>query len=485
VRVVHLASEVGGGGAARSALNLHLGLLGRGVDSSMLVGEIYGDIPSGVVKSLAMADVEKGFASERDLLVWGNRTNLSNTHFSLNLPGGNPLSCELLGVADVVHLHWVSGCLSASSISSLASLGKPLVWTLHDMRPLTGGCHFSAGCEGFAHDCRQCPQLIDDMNGLAEKNKAFLGKAIDQALVHVVSPSSWMHERAMRATSFANNEKSFIPYGVDLGHFTPGDKLEARRGLGLDPEAVYILLAAHNNLELRKGFNEAAYLLEKLRGETDLSGKIMAGTLRILLCGHETGVVQIPGYRVDRAGYLDHQTMPLLYQSADLLLFTSLEDNMPNVVMEGLSCGLPIVGHDLGGVRDLVGKDGDCGVLFPIGETHRACSELVRLILDESSRRQFGKHARERMEEAFSLDHQAKGYQELYENLLSKSASAIGGKGVTRDEEYRVLLDAISEKTKVLAPKCQILMPEIESSRILLRSKWVRLGQALGICYKP
>lgn len=484
MKVIHLASEVGGGGAARSALNLHSGLLRRGVNSVMIVGEIYGDIPQGVVQIASMRDAEKEFTSESDLLVWSNRSNRSNTHFSLNLPGWDPLTCDLLQEADLINLHWVAGCLSASSISALASLGKPIVWTLHDMRPLTGGCHFSAGCEGFAYDCRECPQLNDDLDGLASKNKGLLARAIEEAEIHIVTPSSWMLERAKKATSLRGGQISFIAYGVDSAHFAPGDKLQARQQLGLDPEASYILLASHNGRERRKGFDEALQILQEFKKRAVIARKVADASIRILLCGHETGVVEFPGYMVDRVGYLDYEKMPTLYQAADVLLFTSLEDNMPNIVMEGLSCGLPIVGHELGGVRDLMRNDGNVEFLFPIGNIALSCAQIETLILDKSSQYQFGKSARDNMENALSLDHQAKAYLKLYGDLLGKPRVCDKGKAVTRDEEYKVLLDAMSQKTKILEKKHDTLVSEIKINRTVLGSKWVRAGQILGMCHK-
>jgi glycosyltransferase involved in cell wall biosynthesis len=485
MKVIHVTSEVGGGGAARAALNLHFGLLRHGVDSVMIVGEIYGDIPQGVVQIASMRDAEKEFTSESDLLVWSNRSNRSNTHFSLNLPGWDPLTCDLLQEADLINLHWVAGCLSASSISALASLGKPIVWTLHDMRPLTGGCHFPAGCEGFEYDCRECPQLNDDLDGLASKNKELLARAIEKAGIHIVTPSSWMLERAKKATSLGGRQVSFNPNGVDSEHFAPGDKLQARQQLGLDPEASYILLASHNNRERRKGFEEALQILQEFKKRAVIAPKVADASIRILLCGHETGVIQFPGYTVDRVGYVDYETMPVLYQAADVLLFTSLEDNMPNIVMEGLACGLPVVGHDLGGVRDLIGRESGAECLFQIGDADQAVTLLHTLLLEKKKRAEMGRSAALRMKTHFSLNKQTEAYLELYRSLLGNPLCDGKSKGVSREEEYRNLVGALSKKIETLEKHHLSLTHQLESHQILGGSKWVRLGQVLKLCHRP
>ncbi len=452
MKVVHLASEIGGGGAARSALNLHLGLLRHGINSIMVVGEIHGDTPQGVVQSSAMANTEMEFLVERDLLIWGNRSNLSNTHYSLNLPGSDPLACDLIREADVINLHWVAGSLSASSISALASLGKPMVWTLHDMRPLTGGCHFPAGCQGFEADCRDCPQLLDDLGDLVAKNKNLLLRAVSQKSIHFVAPSTWMLERTVRASTLGSNKVNLIPYGVDSENFTPGNKLQARQSLGLDSKALYILLAAHNNQERRKGFIEAKAILDELKRDKSIASMIANGSLRILLCGHESEEIEVPGYIVDRAGYLNYQTMPLLYRAADILLFTSLEDNMPNVVMEGLACGLPLVGHDLGGVRDLVGEEWADELLFTIGDIEKGCSLIKSLTLDKTKVEAIKEYAVKMMKAFFTIERQADAYLALYHNLINNPTKESVNQVVFRDEEFRVLLKAVSI-TKNTSPK--------------------------------
>lgn len=449
MKVIHVASEIGGGGAARSALNLHLGLLQKGVCSKIYCGEVYGEVPKEVVKIPSIVNAEKEFQELNNLLVWSNRSDVSNTHFSLNFPGWDPSACDLLLEADVINLHWVAGCLSASSVMALSALGKPLVWTLHDMRPFTGGCHFPAGCEGFTDGCRECPQLLDDLNGLVSKSKALIVRAIEQTNIHLVAPSSWMLERAKKATPLLENKISFIPYGVDVEHFNQGEKLQARKKLGLDNDAFYVLLAANNSREKRKGFSEAISILASLEALPGISQLVKSGNLRILVCGHEANDVSIKRWQVDCAGYLDYLAMPLAYQAADLLLFTSLEDNLPNVVMEALSCGLPVVGHDLAGVRDLVGNDEKC--LFPIGETGLACSIIKKLIHDESARSLMGERGRKRIKEIFSIQHQAGAYLELYRKLTEEPLTYRKGKSVTREEEYSVLIEAL--KSTVLLYK--------------------------------
>lgn len=446
MKVVHLAAEIGGGGAGRSALNLHIGLLRLGVDSIMLVGEVYGDTPKGVIRVPEMSNPKHEFDLEMQLLVWGNRSNLSNTHYSLNIPGWDPSTHSLIREADVINLHWVAECLSPSSIYALSFLNKTVVWTLHDMRPLTGGCHFPAGCIRFTEKCQSCPQLLDDLGGMPSKTKAQMQKSITDTGIHFVAPSSWMLEQAKKASSLVSQGVAFIPYGVDLDHFTTGDKIQARRILSLQSEPFYILLAANDVRERRKGFAEAMKILENLRDESSLSSQISEGMIRILICGHKSSNISLKGYKIEHAGYLDYGTMPNVYRAADLLLFTSLEDNMPNVIMEALSCGLPVAAHDLGGVRDLMGDNEECGITFPVRNVELAVAGIVKILTHPSPIMQMGASARKRMETGFSNEMQATLYTRLYRDSQRQNRKGVHYPWSARHNEYQTLLKSILKK---------------------------------------
>ena len=89
-----------------------------------------------------------------------NRTNISTTWFSLGWPGEDVSTHPVVREADIIHLHWVSGFVSPTSIKALQSLGKPLVWSLHDQRAFTGGCHYSGGCRQFENGSRLVHSLF-------------------------------------------------------------------------------------------------------------------------------------------------------------------------------------------------------------------------------------------------------------------------------------------------------------------------------------
>src|SRR5688572_11979088 len=186
MRVVHL-NTYATGGAGRAALNLHLALRTVGVDSSLLVRDAGGT-----------SDVEEAQTRAPSRRWWGwvdrqyidrNRTPLSNTYFTPGYPGHEVADLPAVRAADIVHLHWVAEFLSPPVLARLLALGKPVVWTLHDQRPYTGGCHFSAGCSGYERDCQPCPQLAHDPCALPAANLRDQMDLLPAEQLTVVAPS--------------------------------------------------------------------------------------------------------------------------------------------------------------------------------------------------------------------------------------------------------------------------------------------------------
>jgi glycosyltransferase involved in cell wall biosynthesis len=440
MKVVHLGASDSMGGADRSAANLHLGLLLNGINSTMLVEKSMGCVPSTQEAGGTSLTWRKNI---EEILIWGNRMPISNTYYSLNLPGSMNLDHKLLRDTDVINLHWVAGSLSASSIAKLASFGKPIVWTLHDARPLTGGCHFPADCRNYEKTCTNCPQLKSDCGGLIEYGRSSLMQAVQTAQVHFVAPSSWMRDVATSSANARENDISLIPYGVDQKIFSPGKQSEARRSLGLDCEATYIILAAHSVDERRKGCLEAVAILKRLSQHEVLRDQIAVGKIRLLLCGKGSEGLTIPDWFSENIGYLAQDSMPLLYRSADILLFTSIQDNLPNVVLEAMACGLPVVAHDLPGIRDLFGEKHSTGIIIPVADPEQGADRLAFLINNKDFKKDLGCAASERIKNHFSLNLQAMEYIKLYRNLCDASRKENHNQSVTREEEFESLISCV------------------------------------------
>ena len=135
---------------------------------------------------------------------------------------------EQIPTNSVVNLHWVAGCIDVPTFFKSIRTALPVVWTLHDLWPMSGGCHYAAGCEAFTQNCGSCPYLeTDDSNDLTHQE--WEGKRSEYAALGdedmiIVTPSRWLAREANRSSLLGRFETRVIPYGIDLDAFAPREK---------------------------------------------------------------------------------------------------------------------------------------------------------------------------------------------------------------------------------------------------------------------
>jgi glycosyltransferase involved in cell wall biosynthesis len=381
--------------------------------------------------------------------------------------------------ADILHLHWTAGFLSTRSLHEIADLGKPVCWTLHDLRPLTGGCHFPAGCENYRGLCDPCPQLERDPLGFARNGQAAQGRALARLQPHFVAPSRWLTDAAAASRVATGLKVSHIPYGVDLARFAPGEKAEARRRLGLDASARYVMLGAHTFEELRKGTTQAAEILRHLAGDP----QVASGGWR-LVCAGAKPPGELGGWPVTAMGHLAPDEMALLYVAADVLLFTSQEDNLPNILLEAAAAGLPVVALDAGGVRDIV-RNEVTGTLAPLSDLSGAAHGVRELLENAELARRYGAAERRLMEAEFAPERQASAYIALYRELSGgprKDLMRTGNRAEAAEgapelaltwsqKQARAEADALREHIANLSAALETTRGQVESLRNALEQK--------------
>ncbi len=253
----------------------------------------------------------------------------------------------LIKQADIIHLHWVNfGMLSIQNIHQLLDTGKPIFWTLHDMWAFTGGCHHSGECLNFQASCGNCLEFIknpstDDLSHQLWQKKF---NAFQQPNLHIITCSDWLKERAISSSILKNQTIQSIPNAIDTALFKPSNKDEAKKLLRLDPSKKYILFVAMRVNAPKKGFR---YLEKALAGlDKSTTELIIVGNAQDLpelhLKAHVMGHISSP------------EKMIQIYQAADVFVTPSLEENLPNTIIESLACGTPCVGFNIGGIPEMI-----------------------------------------------------------------------------------------------------------------------------------
>lgn len=265
------------GGAAVAANRLAKALGKSGVEVSMLVR----DRKTGDERVTALND--SFWASRWNFIrfVWERLIIFICNHFrrkplfqvSIANTGTDLSDHPLVKAADVIHLHWINqGFLSLADIRKLALIGKPIVWTMHDMWPCTAICHYSFGCERFKKECGECPFLSSsdkkDLSYHVFNKKRFLA----DSKIQLVAVSTWLRQQAQDSALTNRLPVEVIPNVIDTSLFVPSDKEEARKSLSLPLDKKIILMGAARINDPIKGFEylvKALSILKERKGEED------------------------------------------------------------------------------------------------------------------------------------------------------------------------------------------------------------------------
>ncbi|MDJ0579618.1 glycosyltransferase [Crocosphaera sp.] len=447
LKVAQLNTIDVGGGAARAAYRLHKGLQQAGQKSLLLAKyKLSRDETVGLVQSLPSLDTAQTdpFTALQTHYINNNRTDLSNTLFNFPYPGWDMSQAEEVQTADIIQLHWVAMFQSPQTLKRLASLGKPIVWTLHDMWGFTGGCHYAAGCEGYQFNCNNCPQLKADQFDLAAailQDKLDLLSGINLTLV---TPSYWLADCVRKSALFKHQRVEVIPNGVEIDKFIPIPKAKAKESLGIKPNTFTLLIGADNGNEKRKGFEQMIKALEVCLDDEKFFIAVQQEKIKLLSFGvpnDQLNSLKIPVVSLGQINCDDK--LAEIYSAADIFVLPSLEDNLPNTMLESMSCGTPVVGFEVGGLPDLV-QDNITGKLVPKGDCFALAQAILSALKTPEKRAVMGENCRQLIQEKYSLSVQANAYLNLYKELLGNYPSD----GLGTEQQLTSDVKSLGKKTK-------------------------------------
>lgn len=421
MKIVHVAYTDSQGGAARSAYRLHQGLLRAGVESTMFVERRESEDPSVVgfrYPNDPVTRVRRGVRRwflRRDMgeLSQGRSGNASLFSDDRSRHGAQIL--EQLPPWDILHLHWVAGMLDYSQFFERLPQDRPIVWTLHDMHPFTGGCHFDAQCERFSESCGCCPQLNSnnpsDFSHRSWARKRSGYRVFKSGVLHLATPSQWLAGEVRRSSLLGDRKVTVIPYGLDTEIFKPRDCAAARDIFGLPRDHKIVLFLADWASEARKGLPLLIDALKQLPDRTNLC---------LLILGN--GRVELPdGVPSLRLHYMrDDKMLSMIYSAADVFALPVLQDNLPNTALEAMACGVPVVAFASGGVPEMI-RDGMEGRVVPPGDVTALRSAITAMLQDQQCRALMASNARKRAVREYGIELQAQRYRELYLRLKVRS----------------------------------------------------------------
>ncbi len=414
------------GGAGKAAYRLHNGLLRSGQRSHYLVKDIENTVPT-----IVRADRDRNFELNlrtdhliNKYYIWFNRTGLSNTYFSFSYPGYDLSAHDLVRNADIINLHWVEDFLSPVSLNAIFALNKPVVWTLHDQKPFTGGCHYSAGCRRYDGFCSECPQLREDPFGLPKavlQDKHELFKGAD---LTIVTPSRWLACEAAESSLFRENRIECIPNAVETDIYYPVDKKYAKMRLGLDPSILTIMFGSADAVEQRKGLKSLIKAIHLcMKNDTFADFAKMNKVLIVCAGKMDESIRELPVPVRDFGFVNNDEELSRIYSASDFFVLPSYEDNLPNTMLEAMACGTPVIAFDIGGMPDVVVDDVNGRLVALQEDAGGLAKAIVALAFDAEKRSAMSKQCSSLIRKSFKLKDQANNYCRLYVDLLQKHPS--------------------------------------------------------------
>ena len=411
MKIIHFNTDSAGGSAVLM-MRLHQALRQMGQESRMKFrhGEILGDPAAQRIEySKTPLDrlLERGRYSFENRLVGAEPASY---YSRMRLHRGTPCPEPALDGA-IIHLHWVGRWLNLPSFVASIPVRVPIIWTVHDMSPLAGGCFTDFGCDEFGNGCRVCPLLKFPFNRIwARKELKRRIRALGKRRVAFVANSQSTMALVERSEVAEGKLQKVIPPGFDFTELKPIPQQEARLALGIPEEAFVLGFGAASLTDENKGINRFYEVAQRVAQEIPHA--------QALVFGDGEPEEKIPTQHV---GIIkDPAQLALAYSAMDVHVVTSQMETFGQVSVEAQACGTPVFAFAVGGLPETL-VDGKTGVLVPFGQCEEMAAQIVAAYR-AGRLKAMGRSGAEWVRGQFDSLVVAKKYIEVYEELLAETA---------------------------------------------------------------
>ena len=404
------------GGASVVTFRLMQALRDEGVDAQMLVLSKTSDSES-VTQLCSRRRRNRAFLSERLNIFLRNGFSKANLFkVSTATHGVSLISHPLIAEADVIAINWINqGMLSLDELEALTQLGKPIIWTMHDMWCLTGVCHHALECDNYKAQCGKC-QFISNgrrKNDLSHTTWLRKNEIYKNSNIYFVPVSNWLAEKCRQSSLLADKQIEVIhnAFPIDFYSTTPSSLVQ---GFGIDYDKNLILMGAARLDDPIKGFEyaiEAINVISKTNPD-------MAKKCEVVFFGEIRDIqllkrMRMPYLHLGRIN--DPKVIRQLYASAKVVISTSLYETLPGTLIEGQAAGCVPVSFGMGGQADII----DHKVTGYIAEykSPKSIAEGIVWALETAPDREMLHNS---VREKFASKVIAQRYIELFKKLLSK-----------------------------------------------------------------
>ncbi|MCD4680448.1 MAG: glycosyltransferase family 4 protein [Bacteroidales bacterium] len=311
---------------------------------------------------------------------------------------------------DVIHLNWISE--GFVKIETLAKFGIPIVWTLHDSWPFTGGCHIPKDCVKYKTECEYCqylsPKFKSDLSSLNFKRKLRTYNKIEN--LHIVTPSKWLADEVRSSSLLSKFPVEIIPNCIDNEFYYPVDKQIAKNNMSLDPGKKTVVFGGINSTkDKNKGFE---LLIDALK-------YLNKNDLEIVVFGNDkTKIEYLDSIKIIFLGKINDDSMlRKIYSAGDVTVVPSLMEVFGQVITESMSCGTPVVAFNKTGPAEIIDhkKSGYLAEAFD----PKDLSDGINWVLEDQQRwNELSENAASHVIKNYSSHVIATKYIDLYKKIL-------------------------------------------------------------------
>jgi glycosyltransferase involved in cell wall biosynthesis len=408
MNILHIVAGDLNGGAARGAYWLHLALLKKNVNSKILTNS-NNNLNSNKIYALSKNFFSRVKFSLLTRSVEFLKLPYYQRHkkiFSTGFDGIDITNHYLYNDADIINFHWINGLVN---IRSIKNISKPIVWTIRDMWPMTGGCHYALNsCKKFEKNCGRCPLLNSkqkqDLSYKIHQNKI---KNYSVKNLNIVGISEWISNHAKNSVVFKKRPIYTIGNCINNKIFFPQSKSKAKKLLKLPLDKKIILVGSQNLKDFYKGFD---LFLDSIK-------KIRTKNFHILVFG-KLNNFKIKNYSHTELGFINSNSkMRIIYSAADVYVSPSTLEAFGKTVAEAMACGTPTVIFDKIGSVDIVSHKID-GYIASNSDTSDLANG-IDWILNYKKYKILSKKSKKKIQDKFSFDKIGNDYKNLYKKILN------------------------------------------------------------------
>jgi len=414
LKVVHLLACPLASGAGRAVETLHRGLLDTGIDST-LTGRLEKGLPSELrAERLPLHDrltTNLVHRAQRRL----NRLRYGADNDMGFLQIGSDFSrVRAFRAADIIHIQWANSLSMGSRFWNQISVEKrPIVWTLRDMWPITGGCHFNGDCRNFEKGCGGCPKLDSVTERITTWDLNYKKSKLPDNLTFTAISDNFARE-IRRAHALSGREVRVIPNSVDVEKFSRIDPRRSRTALGLPTQPLIISAGAVNIASPRKGAHIIERLLKRYSTRKEVFWSLFGGNCEQL---NLSGAPNLKLFGM----ISDDMELNSLYSGSDIFLMPSLQESFGKTTIEAMASGTPVIAFRDTPAEEMI-VHGESGWLVTHGDLEQFTAAVdSAMALDRNTLSDMGRAARARAIQKYSLRTVVEQHIELYSEKLEES----------------------------------------------------------------